>query len=243
MFRQYRRFRSSPIAARSPAASSAPRGAGHRARSRSIPRPTRARCMSRWPTRPCRSARRRRATAISISNDVIEAGARAQRRAGHPSRLRLPVRERRIRRGLRDAGLVFVGPPPAAIRAMGSKSAAKALMEKAGVPLVPGYHGDAQDEATLARAADDRLSGADQGLRRRRRQGHAHRRPAGCPRISPPPSTRQARGQGAFGDDRVLIEKYRENRATSRCRSSATAMAICCHLFERDCSCSAATRR
>ena len=51
------------------------------------------------------------------------------------------------------AGIVFVGPPVAAIRAMGSKSAAKTLMEKAGVPLVPGYHGDAQDIATLTAAA------------------------------------------------------------------------------------------
>jgi 3-methylcrotonyl-CoA carboxylase alpha subunit len=48
-----------------------------------------------------------------------------------------------------DAGLVFIGPPASAIRAMGSKSAAKALMEKAGVPLVPGYHGDNQDPGLL----------------------------------------------------------------------------------------------
>src|SRR5205085_1084631 len=48
------------------------------------------------------------------------------------------------------AGLIFVGPTAAMIEAMGSKSGAKALMEKAGVPLVPGYHGAAQDEATLA---------------------------------------------------------------------------------------------
>jgi 3-methylcrotonyl-CoA carboxylase alpha subunit len=48
------------------------------------------------------------------------------------------------------AGVVFIGPPAAAIRAMGSKSAAKALMEKAGVPLTPGYHGDDQDPALLA---------------------------------------------------------------------------------------------
>ena len=58
-----------------------------------------------------------------------------------------------------DAGIVFIGPPAAAIRAMGSKSAAKALMEKAGVPLTPGYHGDDQDPAFLAREAErDRLS-------------------------------------------------------------------------------------
>ena len=53
-----------------------------------------------------------------------------------------------------DAGLVFVGPTAAMMTAMGSKSGSKMLMEKAGVPLVPGYHGEAQDEATLAKAAD-----------------------------------------------------------------------------------------
>ena len=52
------------------------------------------------------------------------------------------------------AGLVFIGPPPAAIAAMGSKSAAKSIMGAAGVPLVPGYHGDDQDAALLAREAD-----------------------------------------------------------------------------------------
>src|SRR5881394_3251889 len=53
-----------------------------------------------------------------------------------------------------DAGLVFVGPTAAMMTAMGSKSGSKALMEKAGVPLVPGYHGEAQDEATLTKGAD-----------------------------------------------------------------------------------------
>jgi len=52
-----------------------------------------------------------------------------------------------------DAGLVFVGPSPAAIRAMGDKAAAKALMEKAGVPVVPGYHGEDQSEARLLKEA------------------------------------------------------------------------------------------
>ncbi|MFN5483289.1 MAG: biotin carboxylase N-terminal domain-containing protein, partial [Bradyrhizobium sp.] len=53
-----------------------------------------------------------------------------------------------------DAGLVFVGPTAGMMTAMGSKSGSKALMEKAGVPLVPGYHGEAQDEAILAEAAN-----------------------------------------------------------------------------------------
>jgi 3-methylcrotonyl-CoA carboxylase alpha subunit len=52
------------------------------------------------------------------------------------------------------AGIVFIGPPPEAIAAMGSKSAAKRLMETAGVPLVPGYHGEDQDEAALKKCAD-----------------------------------------------------------------------------------------
>src|SRR6185312_9140945 len=52
------------------------------------------------------------------------------------------------------AGLIFIGPPAAAIRAMGSKSEAKALMEKAGVPLVPGYHGTDQSPKVLQQAAD-----------------------------------------------------------------------------------------
>ena len=52
-----------------------------------------------------------------------------------------------------DAGIAFIGPPPAAIAAMGSKSAAKTLMDKAGVPLVPGYHGQDNDPALLAREA------------------------------------------------------------------------------------------
>ena len=78
-----------------------------------------------------------------------------------------------------DAGIVFVGPPPDAIRAMGLKDRAKALMEKAGVPVVPGYHGERQDPKFLTREGlRDRLSGPDQGGGGRRRQGHAPRRSA-----------------------------------------------------------------
>ena len=75
-----------------------------------------------------------------------------------------------------EAGVTFIGPPPAAIRAMGLKAESKRLMAAAGVPLVPGYH-DAGPGSRTPQAAGgpDRLSGADQGKRRRRRQGHAHR--------------------------------------------------------------------
>ncbi len=78
------------------------------------------------------------------------------------------------------AGIVFIGPPAAAIRAMGSKAAAKELMRKAGVPLTPGYDGTNQDPAFLEQQAErHRLSRHDQGQCRRRRQGHA---PRGCGR-------------------------------------------------------------
>ena len=93
------------------------------------------------------------------------------------------------------AGLVFVGPTAAMMTAMGSKSGSKALMEKAGVPLVPGYHGEAQDDATLAAAADKvGFPGAGQGFRRRRRPRHAGG--ARGRRTRRRHRQRQARGQG-----------------------------------------------
>src|SRR6202047_5010479 len=92
-----------------------------------------------------------------------------------------------------EAGLIFVGPTADMIRAMGSKSGSKMLMEKAGVPLVPGYHGEAQDDATLAKAADQigfpvLVKASDGGGGRRMRIGRsgsalagaAHRATAGA---------------------------------------------------------------
>jgi 3-methylcrotonyl-CoA carboxylase alpha subunit len=76
------------------------------------------------------------------------------------------------------AGLVFIGPPPAAIRAMGSKAESKTIMGRAGVALVPGYHGLDQDDALLRREADA-IGYPDQGIGRRRRQGYARRRAIG----------------------------------------------------------------
>ena len=142
------------------------------------------------------------------------------------------------------AGIVFVGPPPAAIRAMGSKSAAKALMDAAGVPVVPGYHGD--DRRTRrghAEAADaHRLSRADQGVGRRRRQGM--RVVDIAPASLPKRAGRGARSAPAFGDDRVLLERYLDRgRATSRCRCSPTPTATSCTCSSATARCSAATRR
>ena len=119
---------------------------------------------------------------------------------------------------------------------MGSKSAAKTLMDKAGVPLTPGYHGDDQDPALLAKEAGaDRLSGADQGQRRRRRQGHAPGRQGR--RTSPPRSRRaSARRRARSATTACWSSSTCCSRATSRSRSSPTRHGACVYLFERDCS-------
>src|SRR5439155_222166 len=109
-----------------------------------------------------------------------------------------------------EAGLVFVGPTAAMMTAMGSKSGSKALMEKAGVPLVPGYHGDAHDEATLARAAEKAgfpvlvkasAGGGGRGMRVVRSAAE----------LAPAIVSAKREAKAAFGDDRMLIEKYVDN--------------------------------
>ena len=85
----------------------------------------------------------------AIINAALQTGAQAI----HPGYGFLSENEA-FAKACMQAGLVFIGPPAAAIAAMGSKAAAKALMASAGVPLVPGYHGDAQDAALLQREAD-----------------------------------------------------------------------------------------
>src|ERR1019366_10220869 len=104
------------------------------------------------------------------------------------------------------AGVAFIGPPVGPIRARGSKSAAKTLMEKAGVPLVPGYHGKAQDVSTLAAAAgrigDPVLikasaGGAGKGMRIVERSADLEAAIGGAKREA----------LASFGDDQVLGEK------------------------------------
>src|SRR6185295_1789510 len=106
-----------------------------------------------------------------------------------------------------DAGVTFVGPPAKTIRMMGSKAAAKALMEKSGVPVVPGYHGAAQDIATLRQQADRigypvlvkaSAGGGGRGMRAVGAPGELDEAVAGAKREA----------KSAFGDDRVLLEKY-----------------------------------
>ncbi len=133
------------------------------------------------------------------------------------------------------AGIVFIGPPPAAIRAMGSKSAAKRIMERAGVPLVPGYHGDDQDSALLQREAGRigypvlikaSAGGGGKGMRIVASKGDFAAALASCKREA----------AAAFGDDRVLVEKYLSRPRHIEIQVFGDRHGNCVHLFERDCS-------
>ncbi len=134
-----------------------------------------------------------------------------------------------------DAGLVFVGPTAAMMTAMGSKSGSKALMEKAGVPLVPGYHGEAQDEAVLAKAADKigfpvlvkaSAGGGGRGMRVVNTAGEL---PAAI--VS---AKREAKA--AFGDDRMLIEKFVQNPRHIEVQIIGDSHGNLLSLFERECT-------
>ena len=134
-----------------------------------------------------------------------------------------------------DAGLVFIGPPASAIRAMGSKSAAKTLMEKAGVPLVPGYHGRDNDPALLAREAvrigypvliKASAGGGGKGMRRVDHGADFAAALASC----------QREAQASFGDDHVLVERYVTRPRHIEIQVFADSLGHCIHLFERDCS-------
>jgi 3-methylcrotonyl-CoA carboxylase alpha subunit len=134
-----------------------------------------------------------------------------------------------------DAGAVFVGPPASAIRAMGSKSEAKAIMAKAGVPLVPGYHGDDQREATLKSEAKRigypvlikaSAGGGGKGMRRVDAEKEFLEALKGAKREA----------KNAFNDDRVLIEKYLERPRHIEIQVFADSHGNAIHLFERDCS-------
>jgi 3-methylcrotonyl-CoA carboxylase alpha subunit len=133
------------------------------------------------------------------------------------------------------AGITFVGPPAAAIRAMGSKSAAKAIMEKAAVPLVPGYHGDNQDPAYLQGQADRigypvlikaSAGGGGKGMRIVESTAEFAAALASCKREA----------ASAFGDDKVLVEKYLRRPRHIEIQVFADRHGNCVYLFERDCS-------
>jgi 3-methylcrotonyl-CoA carboxylase alpha subunit len=133
------------------------------------------------------------------------------------------------------AGLVFIGPSSASIRAMGLKDAAKRLMEQAGVPVVPGYHGDGQALVLLASKAREigypvlikaRAGGGGKGMRRVDDPAEFENALAGAKREA----------KAAFGDDAVLIEKYVEKPRHIEVQVFGDNHGNAVHLFERDCS-------
>ncbi|NUA30384.1 acetyl/propionyl/methylcrotonyl-CoA carboxylase subunit alpha [Cupriavidus basilensis] len=134
-----------------------------------------------------------------------------------------------------EAGLVFIGPPASSIRAMGSKSAAKRLMEAAAVPLVPGYHGEDQDAALLRREADrigyPVLLKASAGG-----GGKGMRVVEASEGFEAALASVQREASASFGDDRVLVEKYLTRPRHIEIQVFADTHGNCVYLFERDCS-------
>lgn len=133
------------------------------------------------------------------------------------------------------SSVVFIGPPVSAIRAMGSKSAAKALMEKARVPLVPGYHGERQESDFLRQQADAigypvllkaSAGGGGKGMRIVERSEDFEAALASCKREA----------INSFGDDRVLVEKYLQRPRHIEIQVFADTQGNYVYLFERDCS-------
>jgi 3-methylcrotonyl-CoA carboxylase alpha subunit len=135
----------------------------------------------------------------------------------------------------RAAGVTFVGPSPEAIAAMGDKAAAKRVMEKAGVPLVPGYHGEKQDAGLLEKEAvrigfpvliKPSAGGGGKGM-------HVVRSPAAFA-AALEASRREA--SSAFGDERVLVERYLERPRHIEVQVFGDSRGNVVHIFERDCS-------
>ena len=134
-----------------------------------------------------------------------------------------------------DAGLVFIGPPASAIKAMGLKAEAKQLMERAGVPLVPGYHGAAQGSELLRWEADRigypvlikaSAGGGGKGMRIVTQAPDFDAALASC----------QREAGNSFGDDAVLIERYVTRPRHIEIQVFGDSFGDCIYLFERDCS-------
>lgn len=138
-------------------------------------------------------------------------------------------------RAVGKAGLIFLGPPAAAIDAMGSKSAAKSLMEKAGVPLVPGYHGDAQDLQTFREAAarigypvllKAAAGGGGKGMKVVERVED----------LGDALASAQREAASSFGNSQMLVEKYLLKPRHVEIQIFADQHGHCLYLNERDCS-------
>nr|WP_288356830.1 acetyl/propionyl/methylcrotonyl-CoA carboxylase subunit alpha [uncultured Pseudomonas sp.] len=169
-----------------------------------------------------------------LMDKVIEAAQACGAEAIHPGYGFLSENATFARK-LEAAGLIFLGPPASAIDAMGSKSAAKALMEEAGVPLVPGYHGEAQDLETFRQAAQQigypvllkaTAGGGGKGMKIVEREAD----------LADALASAQREAQSAFGDGRMLVEKYVLQPRHVEIQVFADQHGNCLYLNERDCS-------
>ncbi len=165
---------------------------------------------------------------------ILEAAKATGAEAVHPGYGFLSENEE-FARACAEAGLVFIGPPPSAIKAMGLKAESKQLMEKAGVPLVPGYHGHDQDPALLQREADRigypvlikaSAGGGGKGMRAVDKAEDFAAALASCKREA----------INSFGDDAVLIEKYVQRPRHIEIQVFGDTHGNYVYLFERDCS-------
>ena len=165
---------------------------------------------------------------------IIEAAKDTGAQAIHPGYGFLSENEE-FAQACKEAGLVFIGPPASAIKAMGLKAESKRLMEKAGVPLVPGYHGAAQEPALLQREADRigypvlikaSAGGGGKGMRIVEKGKDFEVALASCKREA----------INSFGDDAVLIEKYVQRPRHIEIQVFGDTHGDCVWLFERDCS-------
>ncbi|MBI1395395.1 MAG: acetyl-CoA carboxylase biotin carboxylase subunit [Betaproteobacteria bacterium] len=168
------------------------------------------------------------------SDRILEAAQRAGADAIHPGYGFLSENAD-FAEAVEGAGLVFVGPPASAIRAMGSKSNSKAIMAAAGVPLVPGYHGESQDAEELATEAGRigypvlikaSAGGGGKGMRIVR----------DARAFADALASARREAASAFGDDRILVEKYLERPRHVEMQVFADTHGNALHLFERDCS-------
>ena len=165
---------------------------------------------------------------------IIEAARATGAQAVHPGYGFLSENEE-FARACSDAGLVFIGPPPSAIKAMGLKAESKRLMEKAGVPLVPGYHGSDQGAELLKREAERigypvlikaSAGGGGKGMRAVDKPEDFDTALASCKREA----------INSFGDDAVLIEKYAQRPRHIEIQIFGDSHGNYVYLFERDCS-------
>ena len=165
---------------------------------------------------------------------IIEAARATGAQAIHPGYGFLSENEE-FAQACADAGLVFIGPPPSAIQAMGLKAESKQLMEKAGVPLVPGYHGANQDKALLAAEAERigypvlikaSAGGGGKGMRAVDKAADFDAALASCKREA----------INSFGDDAVLVEKYVQRPRHIEIQVFGDMHGNYVYLFERDCS-------